>query len=109
MENIYLNSIAQAGANLIAYISVADGPDDVDELAVDRQAVTWSSPSDGDISVVGTPEFTIPGGSTVNHVQYWSAETGGDFYGSSPVTPEGFGGSGTYTLDSATVSHNVPV
>lgn len=106
MENLYLNAVAQAGANLIAYISVADGPLAVDELDVTRQAVTWSNPSDGDISIEGEPEFNILGGSTVNHVQYWSAETGGNYYGSSPVTAETFGGDGIYVLSSANIEHN---
>lgn len=108
MENSYLNAIGEAGRNLILYISVADGPLAVDELSVTRQPVTWQAPVNGNISIEGEPEFEILGGSTVNHVQYWSAVTGGTFYGSSPVTPEAFGGDGTYVLSSATIEHNVP-
>lgn len=107
MENSYLNAVADAGAALITHISVADGPAQLDELDVTRQPVTWVAAVNGNIVVDGSPEFNVLAGSTVNHVQYWSALTGGTYYGSSAVTPEAFGGDGVYVLNSATIEHNV--
>jgi hypothetical protein len=42
--------------------------------------------------------FDVPAGSTVAEVGYWSAVSGGTFYGSRAVTSESFTGQGTYTI-----------
>lgn len=107
MENAYLNAIADHGASLITHVSVANGSGELDELAVTRQPVTWLAAANGNVVIDGDVTFDITGGSTVDHVQYWSAATGGTYYGSSSVTPESFGGAGQYVLDSGTIEHNV--
>lgn len=107
MENAYLNAIADHGASLITHLSVANGATELDELAVTRQPITWVAAANGDITINGNVTFDVAGGSTVDHVQFWSAATGGTYYGSSSVTPESFGGAGQYVLDSGTIQHNV--
>lgn len=109
MDNNYLNAIAGHGGSLILYVSLADGPLEVDELAVTRQSITWGAALSGDIAATNQPEFNVLGGSTVNHVQYWSAATTGTYYGSSSVTEESFGGDGVYTLQTAEIQHNAVV
>lgn len=107
MENAYLNAIADHGASLITHLSVANGATELDELAVTRQPITWVAAVSGDIIIDGNVTFDVLGGSTVDHIQFWSAATGGTYYGSSSVTPESFGGAGQYVLDSGTIQHNV--
>lgn len=108
LNSDYLNAIATEGASLITHVSLADGSLEADELTgIDgRQSITWSAASDGDISATNEPVFEVDGGETVNHVQYWSSDVGGTFYGSSSVTEEVFGGDGTYTVTAADIAHD---
>lgn len=106
MNANYLDAIADHGGSLVTHVSLADGSLETDELAVTRQSISWGAASDGDISATNDPVFDVTGGSTVNHVQYWSASTGGTYYGSSSVTEEVFAGDGTYTITAADINHN---
>lgn len=108
MNANYLDAIADHGGSLVTHVSLADGPLEGDELTgIDgRQSISWDLASDGDISASNEPVFEVDGGETVNHVQYWSASTGGTYYGSSSVTEETFAGSGTYTITAADINHN---
>lgn len=63
-----------------------------------RKAVTWGSPSAGEMAAAGQPVFDVPTGTTITHVGIWSAVSGGTFYGSGEVVNETFGAQGTYTL-----------
>lgn len=110
LNSAYLNAIADHGGGLITHVGLADGPNEVDELddatIYARQSITWNAAVDGDLDSSGEITFDVPGGSTVSHVQFWSAATGGTFYGSSSVTSESFAGDGTYTLTDVDINHN---
>ena len=106
MNSTYLNAIADNGATLVSYVSLADGPLEADEIVVTRQSITWGTAASGNVDSTNAPEFSVPSASTVNNIQYWSAATGGTFYGSSSVTSETFSGAGTYTLSAAAINHN---
>jgi len=106
MNTNYLNAVANHGASLVTHVSLADGPNEGDELGVTRQSITWSAASDGDLDSSNQPVFEVTGGNTVSHVQYWGAATGGTYYGSSSVTSETFSGDGTYTVTDADINHN---
>ena len=54
----------------------------------------------------GSVVFDVPGGTTVTHVGYWSAASGGTCGGYDDVTSESFAGQGTYTLTDQTVDAN---
>lgn len=103
MNSDYLDLIADAGKAAVTHVSLGSGAST--ELAVTRQAITWGGTTDGDFSSTNEPTFTVPGGSTVTHVQFWSAATNGTLYGASPVTNETFTGEGTYTVSSAAINH----
>lgn len=71
-----------------------------------RKAVTMGAASAGAIAATNQPVFDVPGGTTVTHVGFWSAVSGGTFLGYADVTDEVFASQGTYTLTSATLDLN---
>jgi len=71
-----------------------------------RKAITMGAASNGQIAASTQPVFDVPGGTTVTHVGFWSAVSGGTFLGYADVTDESFAGKGTYTLTSSTLDLN---
>jgi hypothetical protein len=73
-----------------------------------RQGVTWNSAGSGtmDDSTSPAPEFNVPGSTTVAYVGFWSADSGGTFYGAAAVDNEVFTNQGTYTLTDADLDLN---
>jgi hypothetical protein len=71
-----------------------------------RKAIAWNAASGGAIDSSNAPVFDVPAGTTVTHVGFWSAASGGTFYGSDAVTNEAFGAQGTYTLTDADLDLN---
>ncbi len=67
-----------------------------------RKAIAFNAAASGtmDDSTNGIT-FDVPAGTTVTHVGYWSAVTGGTFLAKSAQTPETFAGQGTYTVTDA--------
>jgi hypothetical protein len=69
-----------------------------------RQSVTWSAASGGSKSASNTPVFQIPAGAVVATVRLYSASSGGTEYVNYDATDETYGGAGTYTVNSITLS-----
>ena len=70
-----------------------------------REAITYAAAATGSVSHNGTdPVFDIDGATSVTHIGFWDSVTVGTFYGSATVTTEAFGGDGTYTLTTSTIS-----
>jgi len=69
-----------------------------------RKAVTWAAAATGATSASTTPVFDVPTGATVAYAGFWSAVTGGTFYGFGTLASVAFASAGTYTLTTATVS-----
>lgn len=72
-----------------------------------RKAITFGAASGGSMAATNQPVFDVPGSTTVTHVGFWSAVSGGTFLGSADVTDEAFASQGTYTLTSATLDLNL--
>jgi len=66
-----------------------------------RKAITWNAATGGSMDDSNTPVFDVPASTTVAFVGFWSAVSGGTFYGSADVTNEVFTAQGTYTLTDA--------
>lgn len=103
-----LNVGADAIAGQITHVALHETTAEGSEIsggspAYARQAITWGSASGGNVDSSNTPTFDVPAGVTIAHIGYWSAETGGTFYGTSPITEETFGSQGTYQLDDADI------
>jgi len=61
--------------------------------------VEWAAASSASISSASTIVFDVPGSTTINHLGYWSASSGGTFYGARALdTAQTFATPGTYTI-----------
>jgi hypothetical protein len=69
-----------------------------------RKSITWSAASAGVLSASNAPVFDIPTTTTIRRVGFWSADTGGTYYGDGEITDETYSGQGTYTLSDADIS-----
>lgn len=70
-----------------------------------RKSIGWAAPASGSVASNTAQVFDVPGGgTTITHGGYWSAPTGGTFYGSRALdSPQTFATQGTYTLASGGV------
>ncbi len=115
------NAAVNGLGNAATYISLhsADpgttGPNEITggPPAYARKAVSWSAAATGSRNLSASVVFDVPGGVNVSHFGLWSAATGGTYYGSDALRDgsnnavvESFGGQGTYTLTSATITIN---
>lgn len=101
-------------ASVITHISAhtglpdANGSGEVAGGLYARVPVTWAAPSGGTRGNSGALTVEIPAATTVTHLGYWSALTGGTHYGHSPANPtvDGYGlvGSNGVTIDVATAN-----
>jgi hypothetical protein len=71
-----------------------------------RKTNTWNAAADGSLDNANVPVFDVPAGTTVTHVGFWSALTGGTLYAYAAVTNEAFGAQGTYTVTDADLDLN---
>ncbi len=108
------NAMLDALAAVAVYASLhtadpgTDGSNEVSggSPAYARKAITWGSATGGAIDSSNAPVFDVPASTTVTHVGFWSASSGGTFYGSADVTDEAFSAQGTYTLSDADLDLN---
>lgn len=75
-----------------------------------RKAVTFEAAAGtelaGSLDVTAQPVFDVPAGTTVTHVGFWTAVTGGTLMAYADVTDEAFAAQGTYTLTDADLNLN---
>lgn len=108
------NAMLNALAGLAVFVSLHEGdPGDngTNEIsggapAYIRKAITWNPAAAGSLDSSSQPVLDVPSGKTVSYVGFWSAESGGVFYGSADVVDELFGAQGTYTLTDADLDLN---
>jgi hypothetical protein len=108
-KHVMLNELA----SVAVFVSLHDGDPSTsgtNELtggspAYARKAITWNAAASGAIDDSSNGiVFDIPAGSDVTHCGFWSAVSGGTFYGSDDVTTESFTGQGQYTLTDADIA-----
>jgi hypothetical protein len=109
-KNAMLNALG-ALAVFASLHSANPGDNGANELsggspAYARKACSWGAASGGALPHSGAPVFDVPAGATVAYVGFWSASSGGVFYGTSDVTDEVYAGQGTYTLTDADLDLN---
>lgn len=64
-----------------------------------RKAIAWSAAASGSKANSGTITFDVPGSTTITHLGYWSASTGGTFYGSRALDAnQTYATQGTYSI-----------
>lgn len=73
-----------------------------------RKSAAWGSPSAGSVTNGSNIVFDVPGSTTISYLGYWSAASGGTFYGSRALdTPQTFATAGTYTIASGNLSESI--
>lgn len=103
-RNTMLSSISAAYVSLHTANPGDTGASEVSGGTYARVAVTWGSPSGGSRSATNQPAINVPAGTTITHVGYWTAATGGTWLGYYDVTDTTFTNAGVYTVNSATQS-----
>jgi len=101
MNADYRNAIADYGGTQITHIGLVD--ETGTEIsggspAYARQAVTWTTASDGTIRPNADLTFDIPASTTVGGWRGYSALTAGTDYGGADLTQETYASQGEYTL-----------
>lgn len=78
------------------------GANEVVGGAYTRESVTWNASAGGNLDSSNQPVFDVPGGTTITHVGFWSAASGGVWYGGDQLdAPETYGSDGQFTLTDA--------
>lgn len=73
-----------------------------------RKSISWAAPSSGSVATDANIVFDVPGSTTITHLGYWSASSGGTFYGSRALdTNQTFATQGTYTISSGNLTETV--
>jgi hypothetical protein len=115
--------IVAAGANVMltglstnaVYVSLhtADSSSGASEVtggspAYARQAITWSAPTSSAMSNSAQVVFNVPTSTTIRFLGYWSAATGGTFYGNRALDAnQTYTSQGTYTLAIAAITESI--
>lgn len=106
------NAAADGVAGAITHVSLhtADpGTTGTNEVsggtpAYARKAIAFSAAAAGVADSSNAPAFDVPAGTTVTHIGFWDALTGGNFLGSGDITDEAFAAQGVYTLNDADIT-----
>lgn len=76
------------------------------ESTAARQAITWEAAAGGDMAFVDDLDFTGgASGGAATHIGFWSASSGGTFYGWLALTgDQTFNAAGEYTVTAGTIT-----
>jgi len=106
-KNVGLNAIAAAITHLSLHTDAIGGGSANEATggspAYARKAATWGAAATGTVSLTNQPVFDVPVG-TYRRVGFYSAITGGTYYGDGDITDEVFAAQGTYTITSGSIS-----
>lgn len=105
------NALLDHLGTLITHLGLSNGATELTggSPAYARQACAWAAASAGAMSLAGPETFDVPAGSTVNRVLLRGHLTNASpDYGYIDVTAEVFGGQGTATVSSATITASDP-
>lgn len=110
-KNLMLDAL---NAATFASLHTADpGPTGTGEVgggspAYARKALSWAAASAASKASSAGLVFDVPGSTTITHLGYWSALSGGTFYGSRPLdASQTFATQGTYTVATGGVVESV--
>ena len=110
LNDTCLNIGATAMKNAITHLSLASADPGAagtaNPTSAARQPVTWGTVATGDFSLGANVNFTLGlANGAVQYVCFWSAVTGGIFYGSQALSGDpNFNSNGEYTITALTVN-----
>lgn len=100
--NVMADAFAAAATHLSLH-SADPGGTGANETTAARQLAGWGSAATGDVTASNIAFTGGAASGAVTHVGYWSASTGGTFYGSRALTGDAaFNAAGEYTVTSVT-------
>lgn len=105
------NAMLDELGTLITHLGLANAGNEVNSGGnYAREGVTWLAAAAGVLAMDGSVEFDVDGGNTINQVILRDGATidAGTDYGSAAITEEVFGGDGTYTLNTLTITLSDP-
>lgn len=86
----------------------ASGSSEVTGGSYTRESISWAAASNGTAATNANIVFDVPASTTITHVGYWSAVSGGTFYGSRVLdASQTFATAGTYTISAGNLSESV--
>lgn len=84
------------------------GTSEVTGGSYSRESISWGAASGGTAVTDAAIVFDVPGSTTITHLGYWSAVSGGTFYGSRALdTSQTYATDGTYTIAVGNLSESV--
>lgn len=112
-ENALLDGGLKAAATFASLHTADPGTTGTNEVsggspAYARKSISWGTPSNGAMSTNANIVFDVPASTTIQFLGYWSASTGGTFYGSRALdTNQTFATQGTYTIASGNLTESI--
>jgi hypothetical protein len=86
----------------------SSGTSEVSGGSYAREAVSWASAASASVSSSAQVQFDVPGSTTITHLGYWSALSGGTFYGSRALdTSQTYATAGTYTIATGNITETI--
>jgi hypothetical protein len=109
-KHLMLNGFAGS----VAFVSLhtgnpsTNGANEVSASPYTRESVSWGAASSGSLQNSAQVVFDVPGSTTITHLGYWSASTGGTFYGSRALDAnQTFSTVGTYTIPTGNITESI--
>lgn len=101
-----LTALLDGGAQAPLYVAIGDGPLAVDQVSAARVQVVWSAPALGVLTATSVPyAFTGTPNDPATHMLFFSAASGGTFYGFEELTgDQAFNPSGDFEITSLTLT-----
>lgn len=86
----------------------ASGSNEISGGSYTREAISWGAASNGTATSSANITFDVPGSTTIAWLGYWSAASGGTFYGARVLdASQTFATSGTYVISAGNLSESV--
>jgi hypothetical protein len=102
--NIGANAMAAAATHLAIHTAQPDATGSNQSTAA-RVAASWPAAATGDLTITNKAFTGGAASGPATHVGFWSAATGGTFYGWAALTgDQTFNAAGEYTITSLTVN-----
>ncbi len=114
LQDNALNIMLDAFGTAAAYVSLhtdnpsTNGANEVSNGTYARQESNWDAADAGNLTNDAPIVFDVPGSTTIKFLGYWSADTGGTFYGSRALdADQTFATAGTYTIAAGNLSESL--
>lgn len=100
-----INAFLEDGNEAVVWVAIGDGPTSADQTSAQRRQLA-SSVAGGVITATGVPySFTGTPADGATHALFFSASTGGTFYGFDALSgDQAFNASGAYDITALTIT-----